>query len=48
MSASPVSSLTQASYSAHAPSVSTCDSEIGGQAPTPSSAMVKEKARPAR
>ncbi len=48
MSASPVMIFTHASYSAHAPSISTCDSEMGGWAPTPSSAMVKEKARPAR
>ena len=48
MSASPVSTLTQASYSANAPSISTCDSITGGNAPIASTADTNENARPAR
>ena len=48
ISASPVRIFTQASYSAHAPSISTCDSIAGGTAPIASTADTKENARPAR
>ncbi len=41
-------SLTQASYSAQAASISTCDSLIGGTAPIESIAEMNEKERPAR
>ncbi len=37
-----------ASYSAHAASISTCDSLIGGTAPMESIAEMNENARPAR
>ena len=48
MSASPDMIFTHASYSAQAPSISTCDSMIGGTAPIASTACTKENARPAR
>ncbi len=48
ISASPVRTFTQASYSAHAPSISTCDSIVGGTAPMASTADTNENARPAR
>jgi hypothetical protein len=48
MPASPVRIFTQASYSAQAPSISTCDSMIGGKAPIASTAWTNENARPAR
>ncbi len=41
VSHSPVCSLIHASYSASAPSPSTCDSTIGGQAPMASTADTK-------
>ena len=44
----PVRIFTQASYSAQAPSISTCDSMIGGKAPIASTAWTNENARPAR
>jgi hypothetical protein len=47
-STSPHWSFTQASYSAHAPSISTCDSRIGGQAPSASTADTNENDWPAR
>jgi hypothetical protein len=48
VSTSPVRIFTHASYSAHAPSISTCDSLIGGNAPIASTADTNENARPAR
>ena len=48
MSASPVRIFTHASYSAQAPSISTCDSMTGGNAPIASTAETNENARPAR
>src|ERR1700756_3093920 len=48
MSASPIPTLTQASYSAKAASISTCDSITGGNAPMASTAETNENARPAR
>ncbi len=48
MSASPVRIFTHASYSAQAPSISTCDSMTGGNAPIASTAATNENARPAR
>src|SRR5690606_27561077 len=48
VSMSPCSSRTHASYSAHAASISTWLSEIGGQAPTASSADTNENGAPAR
>lgn len=46
--ACPERSFTHASYSAHAASISTCDSLIGGTAPIASTAEMNEKALPAR
>ena len=40
--------FTHASYSAHAPSMSTWDSEMGGHGPKASSDMTNEKGWPAR
>ena len=48
MSTVPDCILTQASYSAQAPSMSTWDSEIGGHGPTLSRVITNEKAWPAR
>ena len=48
VSAAPVRIFTHASYSAQAPSISTCDSMIGGTAPIASTAETNENARPAR
>src|SRR5919198_2872712 len=45
---SPCWSLTHASYSAHAPSASTCDSRIGGHAPIASSPFTNANGCPAR
>src|SRR5919108_315697 len=45
---SPCWSRTHASYSAHAPSASTCDSRIGGHAPIASSPLTNAKGCPAR
>ncbi len=42
-STSPVWIFTHASYSAQAPSISTWDSRIGGQAPRASTAITNEK-----
>ena len=47
-SISPSCNRTQASYSAHAPSISTCDSALGGHTPTASSAATNEKGPPIR
>src|SRR5437588_5262490 len=40
--------MTHASYSAHAPSISTCDSRMGGHAPIASSPLTNAKGWPAR
>jgi len=40
--------FSHASYSAHAASISTCDSITGGNAPIASTAWTNENARPAR
>ena len=46
-SMSPSWSRTQASYRAQAPSISTCESRLGGQAPMASMFWTKENAWPA-
>ncbi len=48
VSTSPVWILIQASYSAHAASISTCDSLTGGITPIASIAETNENERPAR
>ena len=47
-SMSPCCSRTHASYSAQAPSISTCDSEIGGHAPVASRLLTNANGAPAR
>ncbi len=44
---SPSCSRSQASYNAHAPSISTCESRFGGHAPMASMFCTNEKAWPA-
>ena len=48
VSTSPCWSRTHASYSANAPSISTCDSWMGGHAPIASSAATNENGAPPR
>jgi hypothetical protein len=48
VSTSSIRIFSQASYNAHAASISTCDSWIGGKAPIASTAAMNENARPAR